>query len=111
VTTTTFDLSTSALCWLLVRAMIRRSGRSLLAAGVVAGLGCEAKPQVAFVAIVAVAVLTVIGPRWPFRSPWLVAAVAAGVRVRQLSRRSRLAVARRATVARRDLFSGLAETE
>ena len=78
VTTTTFDLlSTSALCWLLIRALIRRSGRSLLAAGVVAGLGCEAKPQVAFVAIVAVAVLAVIGPRWPFRSPWLAAAIAA----------------------------------
>ena len=78
VTTTTFDLlSTSALCWLLIRAVIRRSGRSLLAAGVVAGLGCEAKPQVAFVAFVAVAALGVIGPRWPFRSPWLAAGIAA----------------------------------
>jgi 4-amino-4-deoxy-L-arabinose transferase-like glycosyltransferase len=80
VTTTTFDLlSTTAVCWLLIRAVVRRSGRSLLAAGVVAGLGCEAKPQVALVAIVAVAALGVVGPRWPFRSPWLAAAIAAAV--------------------------------
>ena len=80
VTTTTFDLlSTTALCWLLIRAVIRHSGRSLLIAGVVAGLGCEAKPQVALVAIVAVIALAVVGPRWPFRSPWLPAAVAAAV--------------------------------
>jgi hypothetical protein len=78
VTTTTFDLlSTTALCWLLIRALLGHSGRSLLAAGVVAGLGCEAKPQVAFVAIVAISVLAVIGPRWPFRSPWLLASVVA----------------------------------
>jgi hypothetical protein len=80
VTTTTFDLlSTTALCWLLIRAVIRRSGRSLLAAGVVAGLGCEAKPQVALVAIVAVLTLAVVGPRWLFRSPWLAAGIAAAV--------------------------------
>lgn len=78
VTTTTFDLlSTTALSWLLIRAVARRSGRSLLAAGVVAGIGCEAKPQVALVAIVAVIALALIGPRWPLRSRWLVAAVVA----------------------------------
>jgi hypothetical protein len=77
VTTTTFDLlSTTALIWLLIRAVVRRSGRALLAAGIVAGIGCEAKPQVAFVAIVAVIALASIGPRWPFRSPWLAAAIA-----------------------------------
>jgi hypothetical protein len=80
VTTTTFDLlSTTALCWLLIRAVMRHSGPSLLAAGVVAGLGCEAKPQVAFVAVVAVAILAVVGPRWPFRSAWM--AAGAGVAV------------------------------
>jgi Dolichyl-phosphate-mannose-protein mannosyltransferase len=80
VTTTTFDLlSTTALCWLLIRALVRHSGPSLLAAGVVAGLGCEAKPQVAFVALVAVAVLAVVGPRWPFRSPWLAAGAGAAI--------------------------------
>jgi 4-amino-4-deoxy-L-arabinose transferase-like glycosyltransferase len=78
VTTTTFDLlSTTLLCWLLIRAVVRRSGPSLLVAGVVAGVGCEAKPQVALVAIVAVVILAVIGPRWPFRSPWLAAAIGA----------------------------------
>jgi hypothetical protein len=80
VTTTTFDLlSTSALCWLLIRAVARRSGPSLLAAGVVAGIGCEAKPQVALVAVVAVVLLAIIGPRWPFRSPWLAGGIAAAV--------------------------------
>ena len=78
VTTTTFDLlSTTALCWLLVRAVLRHSGRALLGAGVVAGVGCEAKPQVALVAVVAVVILAVVGPRWPFRSGWLALAVVA----------------------------------
>jgi hypothetical protein len=72
VTTTTFDvLSTTALGWLLVRAVVRRSGPALLAAGLVVGIGGEAKPQVAFVAAVAIATLAVVGPRWPFRSWWL----------------------------------------
>jgi 4-amino-4-deoxy-L-arabinose transferase-like glycosyltransferase len=80
VTTTTFDLlSTTALCWLLIRAVMRHSGPSLLAAGVVAGLGCEAKPQVAFVAVVAVALLAVVGPRWVIRSPWLAAGAGAAI--------------------------------
>jgi 4-amino-4-deoxy-L-arabinose transferase-like glycosyltransferase len=78
VTTTTFDLlSTTALCWLLIRALLRHSGRSLLGAGVVAGVGCEAKPQVALVAVVAVVILAVLGPRWPFRSGWLALAIVA----------------------------------
>ncbi len=78
VTTTTFDLlSTTALCWLLIRAVVRHSGRALLGAGVVAGVGCEAKPQVALVAVVAVAILAVVGPRWPFRSGWLALGVVA----------------------------------
>ena len=81
VTTTTFDLlSTTALCWLLIRALMRHSGPALLGAGVVAGVGCEAKPQVALVAVVAVVILALVGPRWPFRSGWLaLAAIAAAV--------------------------------
>ena len=79
VTTTTFDmLSTTAFLWLLTRGVLR-GGPSLLAAGVVAGLGCEAKPQVAFVAVVAVAALLVVGPREPLRSWWAAGGVAAAV--------------------------------
>jgi Dolichyl-phosphate-mannose-protein mannosyltransferase len=78
VTTTTFDLlSTSAMCWLVIRAVSRRSGPSLLAAGVVTGIGCEAKPQVALVAAVVVVALAIAGPRWPLRSFWLAAGIAA----------------------------------
>jgi 4-amino-4-deoxy-L-arabinose transferase-like glycosyltransferase len=77
VTTTTFDLlSTTTFVWLMVRAIVRGSGACVLAAGVVVGVGCEAKPQVALVALVAVAVLLVVGPRWPFRSWWTAAGVA-----------------------------------
>jgi len=80
VTTTTFDLlSTSALCWLLIRAVARRSGPSLLAAGAVAGIGSEAKPQVVLVAVVAVLAMALVGPRWVFRSPWLAGGIAAAV--------------------------------
>ncbi|HEU4566727.1 MAG TPA: glycosyltransferase family 39 protein [Marmoricola sp.] len=80
VSTTTYDgLATTLMCWLLVRSVMARSGRPLLAAGVVVGLGCEAKPQVAFVACVALLVLAVVGPRWPFRSPWLLAGAVAAV--------------------------------
>jgi DDE domain/Dolichyl-phosphate-mannose-protein mannosyltransferase len=47
VTTTTFDLlGTTVVCWLMIRAVRRRSGPELLAAGVVTGLGFEGKPQV-----------------------------------------------------------------
>lgn len=81
VTTTTFDmLSTTALCWLMIRAIVRRSAVCLLSAGVVAGVGCEAKPQVVIVAAVVLGTLLLVGPRWPFRSWWLAGGiVAAGV--------------------------------
>jgi len=78
--TTTFDLlSTTAFLLLVIRALARRSGPSLLAAGVVVGLGCEAKPQVALVAVVAAGVLLVVGPRWPFRSVWTAAGALAAI--------------------------------
>jgi 4-amino-4-deoxy-L-arabinose transferase-like glycosyltransferase len=78
VTTTTFDLlSTSALGWLMIRAVMRRSPASLLAAGMVVGIGCESKPQVVVVAIVILAMLAITGPRWPFRSWWLAGGIAA----------------------------------
>lgn len=49
VSTTTYDLlSTTQLGWPAIRAVIRQSRVSLLAAGVVVGLGVEAKPQVAW---------------------------------------------------------------
>ena len=80
VTTTTFDLlSTSALGWLLIRAILRGSGSCLLAAGIVVGIGCEAKPQVALVALVMVASLLAVGPRWPFRTWWTAAGAAAAI--------------------------------
>ena len=80
VTTTTFDLlTTTALCWLLIRWVTRSSGPALLGAGIAAGLGCEAKPQVALVAIVAVAMLAVVGPRTLFRSWWFAAGVASAI--------------------------------
>jgi len=78
--TTTFDmLSTTAFLLLVVRALARRSGPSLLAAGVVVGIGCEAKPQVAIVAIVVAGTLAAIGPRWPFRSVWTAAGALAAL--------------------------------
>jgi len=71
VTTTTFDLlSTTALGWLAIRAIVRGGGACLLAAGVVVGIGVEAKPQVGLVAAVMVLTLLVLGPRWPLRSRW-----------------------------------------
>ncbi len=74
VSTTTFDmLSTTLLAWLVLRAIVRRSGPLLLAAGVVVGLGVEAKPQVGLVAVVMAAVLLAVGPRWPLRSRWALA--------------------------------------
>ncbi len=78
VTTTTFDLlSTTAFLWLLIRAVVRRSGPSMLAAGVVVGVGAEAKPQVAFVALVAAATLVALGPRSVLRSWWTAGGIAA----------------------------------
>jgi hypothetical protein len=71
VSTTTFDmLSTTALGWLAVRAVVRGSGACVLAAGVVVGVGVEAKPQVGLVAAVMVASLIVIGPRSLLWSWW-----------------------------------------
>jgi 4-amino-4-deoxy-L-arabinose transferase-like glycosyltransferase len=71
VTTTTFDLlATTLFLWLAVRALVRRFAPMLLAAGVVVGLGFEAKPQVGIVAAVAAGSLLATGPRWPFRSSW-----------------------------------------
>lgn len=75
VSTSTFDmLSTVTLGWLAIRAVMCRSGASVLAAGGVVGLGVEAKPQVGLVAIVLVASLACLGPRDVLRSRWTVAA-------------------------------------
>ncbi len=80
VSTTTFDLlSTTTLSWLAVRAALRGGGPSLLAAGLVVGLGIEAKPQVGLVALVMVAALLVVGPRAALRSRWAVAGAVAAV--------------------------------
>src|SRR5579885_1171529 len=80
VTTTTFDLlSTTVFLWLVVRALMRREAWLLLPAGVVVGVGFEAKPQVGIVAVVAAAALLAAGPRWPFRSAWTAAGAVAAV--------------------------------
>ena len=71
VTTTTFDLlTTTMLGWLAVRAIIRRSAGSVLAAGVIIGIGVEAKPQVGLVAAMMAATLIAVGPRTLIRSRW-----------------------------------------
>jgi 4-amino-4-deoxy-L-arabinose transferase-like glycosyltransferase len=78
--TTTFDmLSTTAFLWLVVRALVRGSGRTLLAAGVVVGIGFEAKPQVGIVAVAVAAAIVLVGPRWPLRNWWTAAGVLAAV--------------------------------
>jgi hypothetical protein len=78
--TTTYDmLSTTAFLWLVVRALVRGSGRTLLAAGVVVGIGFEAKPQVGIVAVSVAAAIAMVGPRWPLRSWWTAAGVLAAV--------------------------------
>lgn len=81
VSTTSFDLlSTSVAAWLLVRAVVRHSGRDLLLAGVAVGAGFEAKPNVAVVAVLVIVSFALVGPRWTLRSPWLAGGVvAAGV--------------------------------
>jgi hypothetical protein len=78
--TTTYDmLSTTAFLWLVIRAIARQSGRPLLLAGVVVGIGFEAKPQVGIVALVATVALATVGPRWPLRSWWTAGGVCAAV--------------------------------
>ena len=80
VSTTTFDLlSTTLLGWLTIRAVVRRSPACVLAAGVVVGIGAEAKPQVGLVAAVIVAVLLAVGPRWPLRTRWALGGALAAV--------------------------------
>ena len=82
VTTTTFDLlSTTAFLWLVIRAVVRRSGPSMLAAGIVVGVGTEAKPQVAFVAGAVFATLLAVGPRDVLRSWWTAGGIAAAVAI------------------------------
>jgi 4-amino-4-deoxy-L-arabinose transferase-like glycosyltransferase len=82
VTTTTPDLlTTTALLWLAIRAIVQRSEPSLLLAGVVVGVGFEAKPQVGIVAVVLAGALLAVGPRWPFRSWWTLGGVAAAVAI------------------------------
>jgi Dolichyl-phosphate-mannose-protein mannosyltransferase len=78
--TTTFDLlSTTVFLWLVIRALARESGPSLLAAGVVVGIGFEAKPQVGIVALVAAVALALTGPRWPLRNWWTAGGVLAAI--------------------------------
>jgi Dolichyl-phosphate-mannose-protein mannosyltransferase len=80
VTTTTPDLlSTTALLWLVIRAITHRSGPPLLVAGIVVGIGFEAKPQVGIVATIVTAALLAVGPRWPFRSWWSLGGIAAAI--------------------------------
>jgi hypothetical protein len=80
VTTTTFDLlSTTVLVWLVIRAVLRNSGAWMLAAGVVAGIGFEAKPQVGVVACAVVATLAVAGPRRLLRSWWTAGGIVAAI--------------------------------
>jgi Dolichyl-phosphate-mannose-protein mannosyltransferase len=80
VTTTTFDmLSTTLLLALAIRAVVRRRELDLLLAGVVLGIGAEAKPQVVVVAVVMVIALAVRGPRWVLRSRWFYAGLAIAI--------------------------------
>jgi 4-amino-4-deoxy-L-arabinose transferase-like glycosyltransferase len=74
VSTTTPDLlGTTLLGWLAVRAVVRRSGRDVLLAGIVVGIGIEAKPQIGLVALVMAATLWALGPREVLRSRWALA--------------------------------------
>ena len=80
VGTTTFDLlSTTLLLWLAIRAVLRASGPSVLAAGVVVGVGFEAKPQVGVVAVVLVATLVAVGPRDVLHTRWSAGGVVAAI--------------------------------
>jgi 4-amino-4-deoxy-L-arabinose transferase-like glycosyltransferase len=80
VSTSTPDLlSTTLLSWLAIRTVMRGPGPSLLLAGIVVGVGVEAKPQVGLVAFVMFAALAAVGPREAIRSWWTVAGVTAAV--------------------------------
>jgi hypothetical protein len=80
VSTTTWDmLSTTLLLWCVIRAVTAGQRSMLLLAGLVAGIGSEAKPQVALVAVVVLGALAVVGPRWPLQSWWLWAGVGLAV--------------------------------
>ena len=80
VNTTTFDLlSTTLLGWVAIRAVVRESGPCVLAAGVIAGLGVQAKPQVGLVALVMAATVLALGPRSLLRSRWAAGGALAAV--------------------------------
>jgi 4-amino-4-deoxy-L-arabinose transferase-like glycosyltransferase len=80
VTTTTADLlTTTLLLWLVVRAVAIGSSRPMLWAGVVVGLGAQAKPQVALVAVVLVAALALVGPRRLLLSLWTLGGLVAAL--------------------------------
>ncbi|MEO9177057.1 MAG: glycosyltransferase family 39 protein, partial [Gaiellales bacterium] len=78
--TTTFDmLSTSAFLWLVIRALARQSGPSLLAAGIVVGIGLEAKPQVGVAAAAATVVLALPYLVWQQQHGWPQVTVAGNI--------------------------------
>jgi 4-amino-4-deoxy-L-arabinose transferase-like glycosyltransferase len=80
VSTTTPDmLDTTLLGWLAIRIVLRGSQPALLLAGLVVGLGIEAKPQVGLVALVMALVLIVTGPREPLRTWWAAAGAALAI--------------------------------
>ncbi|MGH2851519.1 MAG: glycosyltransferase family 39 protein [Solirubrobacteraceae bacterium] len=82
VSTTTPDmLSTTLLGYLAVRAVMRGEGWPLLAAGVIVGIGVEAKPQVGLVALVMAGSLLALGPRWALRSWWTFAGALCAVAI------------------------------
>ena len=84
VSTTTLDLlGTTVLGWLAIRRSSVRRVPSILAAGVVVGIGIEAKPQVGLVAAVMVAALIVVGPRSVLRSWWATGGAVARRRARR----------------------------
>jgi 4-amino-4-deoxy-L-arabinose transferase-like glycosyltransferase len=73
--TTSLDMFTTALtCWLIMRSLVRSSPRTLLWAGLTVGIGSEVKTQVVFVAGALFLAVLCVGPRWPFRSRWLLSA-------------------------------------
>ncbi len=54
----------------MIRAVVRSSRVNMLAAGVVTGIGIEAKPQVGLVAAVALTTLLAVGPRSVVTTRW-----------------------------------------